>query len=164
MEPGPLATVTAGLNSSIVTNVPRWVANVSASNGQFTSVFGQQNAQIFDSSLRASVAASRRLTFDVFSQLLYGSIHYDDYQQLATPWEFKPYDYGTSASYDRVSFTVNAVARYEYLPGSFATIVFLHREGLAVSPGQLGYDTGIGLLTQAQPDTTLMAKLTYLFY
>jgi hypothetical protein len=147
-----------------VVNVPRWVTNVTDAAGNVASIFGQQRAQIFDANLRASVAASRRLSFDLFTQLLVGSIHYSDYSILINPRVLEPYPYDTDASYDRVSLTVNAVARYEYLPGSFVTLVFLHRQSTSAGPADLGFNTGAGLLNQAPSDTMIMAKVTYLFF
>jgi hypothetical protein len=160
--PATFVTLSASGNARAVFDVPRWVANQTGVGGALTSVFGRQNAQIFDTSVRAAVAFSRRITLDVFSQLLVGSLRYDQYSTLVRPDQLMPTAYGPDASYDEVALTVNAIARYEYLRGSFFTLVFLHRAYVSAARGAENFGHGLGLLADGQPDDLLMAKMTYL--
>nr|AYC79673.1 hypothetical protein [uncultured bacterium] len=162
--PAPFLSLSWAAGARSVTNVPRWVENVVDPRGLTHPIFGQQNAVIVDTTLRASLAFSRRATLDLYSQLLLGSIRYDHYAELTAPDHLGPYAYAGNADYDTVSLLVNAVARYEYLPGSFATLVLLHRQALTAGAADAGFDRGAGLLGDAPPDTLLMAKMTYLFF
>lgn len=161
--PAPFLTLNLNVVGRSVTNMPRWVENLTDVGGAIHSVFGQQRAQILDVSLRASAAVTRRLTFDLYSQFLAASFRYDHYRELVAPDRLVASAYGGNADYDRVSLTVNAVGRYEYLPGSFFTVVLLHRSALTAYSGDAGFDSGLGLVGSTRPDTMLLAKMTYLW-
>ena len=57
---------------------------------------------------------------------VFGALRYENYRELVTSDQLLPYAYGGNADHDRVSFVANAVARYEYMPQSFLTLVLIH--------------------------------------
>jgi len=162
----PLTNVTLSLTGSArwVVDMPRWVENLTAADGTLRPVFGRQNADILDATLRAAVAVNRRISVDLYSQLLSASVQYDTFRELVAPDRLAMVTYTGQPGLDRVSFVLNAVARYEYRPGSFFTLVVVHRSGLAVSPTDVGWGTGLGLLARTAPDTAILAKMTVLWH
>jgi hypothetical protein len=158
----PRVNVSLGSLLRLVFDQPRWADTETDPAGQDRYVFGRQEARILDNTLRAGLALSRRTTIDLFSQLLLGSVLFRDYQELVAPDRLVAYTPADDKSYQRIALTFNAVARYEYLPGSFATLVWLQRQALAPSRAEPGYGDTTTLLREARPDSMLMAKLTWL--
>ncbi len=146
----------------LVFDQPRWADTESDASGTDHYVFGRQQARILDTTVRAGLSLSRRASLDLYSQMLVGEVRYRDYTELSTPEALVPYTPSEDKSYQRVAMTVNAVGRYEYLPGSFVTLVVLQRQALAPQRGEPGYGTTADLLRQAKPDTMIMSKVSYL--
>jgi hypothetical protein len=160
--PVPFISLNLSVTGRSVVNIPRWVENVTDERQQIHSIFGQQNAAIVETNLRASVAFTRHLTLDLFSQLLTASLRYDHFAELVAPDQLVPSFYGGQPNYDSLSLIVNAVARYEYIPGSYLTLVLLHRSNTSLAPGAPYYGTGLGTIAATTPDTSILVKLTYL--
>ncbi|MEI8257951.1 MAG: DUF5916 domain-containing protein, partial [Deltaproteobacteria bacterium] len=161
--PVPFLTVNLTVSGRTVVNVPRWVENLTDVSSQLHPIFGSQRAEIIDSSLRVSASVTRHLSFDVYGQLLAAALRYEQFAELVAPDRLVPTMYSGRPDYDRVALTLNAVARWEYLPGSYVTVVLLHRSATSAGPADRGYDAGLGLLGLTRPDTMLMTKLTCLW-
>lgn len=147
----------------LVFDQPRWADTETDASGLDHYVFGKQQARIVDTTLRAGLSLSRRATLDLYSQMLVGEVRFREYTELARPDELVPYRPSADKSYQRLAVTVNAVGRYEYLPGSFVTLVLLQRQAFSPLRGEPGYGSTTDLLREARPDTMLMTKVSYLF-
>ncbi|MBI5534341.1 MAG: carbohydrate binding family 9 domain-containing protein [Deltaproteobacteria bacterium] len=158
----PSVSLSWTTTARLVVGVPRWADTEVDATGRDHYVFGRQDARIFDNMLRAGVALSRRATIDLYSQLLVGTVRYRNYQELVEADVLTPYTPSGDKSYQDLAVTINAVAKYEYLPGGFVTLVYLQRQALSPAPGDPGYGTTSDLLRTAKPDSMLMAKLSYL--
>lgn len=161
--PVPFLTIHLTATGRTVVNIPRWIENLTDATSQVHPIFGTQRAQILDSTLRVSASVTRHLSLDLYAQLLAAALRYEQFAELVTTTQLVPTPYAGRPDYDRVAFTLNAVARWEYLPGSYVTLVLLHRSATSVGPVDSGYDSGLGLLGQTRPDTLLMTKLTCLW-
>ncbi|MBI5512964.1 MAG: carbohydrate binding family 9 domain-containing protein [Deltaproteobacteria bacterium] len=161
--PTTFATLSLQGTVRFLDDPPRWVETVTDNVGVEHPVFGLQRGRIYELIARANLALSRRASLDVFSQVLLGDLRYRDYRELVAPDRWAPFAYGGDASFERAVLKVNAIARYEYRPGSFLSVAFVHAALLRVAPGEPGYGLGLSLLGQATPETRLLAKLTWLF-
>ncbi len=161
--PVPFITINLTVSGRTVANIPRWVDNVTDPTSLLHPIFGTQRAQIADTTLRISASVTRHLSFDLYGQLLAAALRYEQFSELVAPDRLVPTVYTGRPDYDRVALTINAIARWEYLPGSYVTLVLLHRSATSAGPADGGYDTGLGLLGLTRPDTMLMSKLTCLW-
>lgn len=161
VQPASSLALTLSTGVRTVTAVPRWVATVPEGTTRRV-VFGVQGAKIYDVTLRVGWALTRTLSLNVYGQLLLGEVRYGRYLELVSPELLVPYDYSGNAGFDRQALTVNAIARWEFRPGSTVGLVYLHRQGRAPGTGDETFGRGLAALGSIPPDDLLLVRLTYL--
>ena len=159
-------TILAGGRLQLVAHVgytrwlawPRWIATGPQSQ---LPLFGTLDLDQIEGTLRGTFAFSRTLTLQMFSQVLESTQRYAHIAQLVDPFHFASCDPGAACideapmgSYnaDFGSLIVNAIARWEFRPGSTLFLVYTHNHQVA----------GLSQLAQSPADNVLAIKLSVL--
>ena len=141
---------------------PRWVA--AETMAPFKPLFGVLEMRQFETSLRGTLAFTRDLTLQVFSQLLVSQQHYPHVMELADARTFVPCDDASTCAnaaapgyYDAnlSSLIVDAIARWQFRPGSTVFMVYTHNHQVSSS--------SLSSLTQSPADNVIALKLSYLW-
>jgi hypothetical protein len=144
-----------------IRGVEAWVDNVAGTGGETWSVFADRDAEQMDIMLRGAFTFTRDLTFEIYSQLFVGKGHYSSFRRLITNRDFEPYAYGGDPDFNYQPFNLNAVLRWEYLPGSTLYLVWTQaRENVTDDYfTTLGYDLGGPF--RAPATNVLLLKVSY---
>jgi hypothetical protein len=141
--------------------------------------------------VRLNWILSPRLSLQVFAQPLLSAGKYSGFMELARPGSFDFARYGSdqgslafdagsqeyavspggggapfsfaNPDFNYKSLRVNAVARWEYRPGSALYLVWTQGRSDSANPGQLGLGRDLGDLFGSAADNVLMAKISYRF-
>jgi hypothetical protein len=141
----------------------------------YAAIFGARDQQSLDTSLRATLALRPNLSFQAFSQLFAARFRYDGFRVLAGPSDLRDLGEAYPRRRDQTSHSLilNAVARWEYRPGSTVYVVWAHnRNGAAGGYAMYDpllpspYDRGtLGLAADTfdlLPTNVFLIKLNYL--
>jgi len=171
-----------------VTGDPRWVRSsnncqVQSSlnpDGSKTYCFGLQNALALGLTLRTILTFTPMMTLQTYAQLFFSSVRYG---QLFETSKFgaKPYIYfgdlgpsmGNPSDFDTRDsvLNLNAVFRWEYLPGSFLYLVYTRSHAGGLAPPQLDSRgqrirppvLDFGALGRGSIEDVFLVKLSYYF-
>jgi hypothetical protein len=110
----------------------------------YAAVFGSRDQRSVDTSLRANYTLRPNLSFELYSQLFAARFRYDDFRVLAGPDDLRELDgYPRRRDEAHRALNLNAVARWEYRPGSTLFLVW--------SQARLAYDGGYLLIDPLAP-------------
>lgn len=99
----------------------------SGSPGIRRPVFGKRDTRQMDFTLRSDVTLTPNLSFQLYSQLFVARGRYDEFQLLIDRDTLIPFDgYPKRNEFTINALQVNAVLRWEYLPGSILFVVWTH--------------------------------------
>jgi hypothetical protein len=154
-------------------------------------VFGEIDQTEWAMSVRLNWILSPRLSIQLYAQPLVSAGDYENFKEFLRPKSFDFARYGVDAgsiSYDAAtstytatpgggapSFTfanpdfnwkslrINAVARWEYRPGSTLYVVWAQNRANAANPGDFDLGRDLGDLMGAPADDVLMVKVSYRF-
>lgn len=164
----PLSNVEVilGLRYVNIRGVEAWVANVAGTGGETWSVFADRDAEQMDIMLRGAFTFTRDLTFELYSQLFVGKGHYTGFRRLIANREFAPFDYEASSEYDNPDFNfqpfnLNAVLRWEYLPGSTLYLVWTQARENETDDYFTSLKEDLGGPFRAPATNVLLLKVSY---
>lgn len=178
----PTSRVTLSANAGYnITHAMRGFVGNFASPGEgiggVSYVFAELDQETVDLTVRADVLFSRNLSLQLYAQPYLTVGEYSRPKRLAEPdsYEFEDptgipdFDPASIGKYDfeYASVNVNAVLRWEYLPGS--TVYVVWKQGR--SSYDSGFSHGSGFeprlsareMFDSEPENTLLVKLTYWF-
>jgi len=149
--------------------VSRWLTCLEDEDGNRTDeIFGEQDVERFDMTIRATYTFTKDLTLQVYAQPFMAAVDYRNFKKLVPPDGF---EYVDETVYDEEeeepdfnwkSFNSNLVLRWEYRPGSTLFLVWTQNRGV--------WDQGVGdfrfkrdwdNLFQTIPGNTFLVKLNY---
>lgn len=149
----------------------QWVGNPSEG-GITRYTFARLHQQTTSLTARFDVTATRTLSLQLYAQPFITSGRYDNWTALSpTPaarryaGRFVPYGNGAAPEgFNFKQFRSNAVARWEYRPGSVLFLVWQHgRTQDGLNPGSFQATRDVRDLFRAMPDNTFLLKATYWF-
>jgi len=152
-------------------------------------VFAKMMQHTIASSLRADLALTPTLSVQLYLQPLISAGHYYEFKELARPRTFdfnvygfngstitltdrsctvdpdgggplKPFTFG-NPNFNQKSLRVNAVFRWEYMPGSVLFIVWTHNRNDTSNAGILHLGRDLHSLVTTRPDNLFLIKLSY---
>lgn len=145
---------------------PRWVAHSDDSE----PVFGAADLISTTAVLRGTLGLTNRLSLTSYNQLFYSTAHHDQFFILTDPRTLVPTD---PTPYDGVvdqaltSLISNTILRWEYLPGSFFFLAYVHRTSFSENGMTVKYSpakTFTNLAAEGvQHEDILFVKLVHLF-
>lgn len=139
---------------------PRWVDT--AADG--LPLFGDLDLKQLELDLRTTLAFSRDLTLQLFTQLLRSASHYERLRELADPRTLvTPMSAPPSHDGDLTSLIVNAVMRWEFHPGSTLFAVYTHNHQVGTARGDFRFGSALGDLGSSPADNVIALKLSYLW-
>jgi hypothetical protein len=153
---------------------PRWVDD--APSGR--PLFGDLELRQLTTTLRSSAAITRKLTLQVFAQLLRAAQRYTGASVLDDPYTLRPCNDARTCSDapgagalddDLTSLIVNAVVRWEFLPGSTVFAVYTHNQEVTpalrgvTSDGRFTIGRALATLGDVPADDVIAVKLSYLW-
>ncbi|MFV8755603.1 DUF5916 domain-containing protein [Nannocystaceae bacterium ST9] len=146
---------------------PRWVAERELDE---VPIFGRATIMTIETSLRASLAITPRVSLSSYNQLLHTTAHHTEFFELADPQTLVPIaadDWFGVVDRGLSSLVSNTILRWEYLPGSFLFVAYTHRSVRSRSDERVDWRFADAFANLAQPDTQhedlLFVKLGYLF-
>jgi len=171
VRPSPALQVAIDLSLGDNTDNTQWYANVADSANGLHYLFARLHQRTGAVTIRGSVALSRDLTFELYTQLFASAGTYADVRELsATPRaasydaRFQPYapPPGQPTGFDIRQVRANSVLRWEYRPGSTLFVVWTHaRDGFdPADPGRSWWAelrSALGL----HPNNTFLIKAAY---
>lgn len=139
----------------------------------YAAIFGARDHRSLDMSLRTNYVLRPNLSFQLYSQLFAAKFQYEDFSVLVAPDDLRPIpEYPRQRAESIRSLNLNAVARWEYRPGSTLFLVWSHsRYGvdggyLPQTAPETPYDRStIGLIGdtfELRPINVFLVKLNYL--
>ncbi|MDX2194001.1 MAG: DUF5916 domain-containing protein [Gemmatimonadales bacterium] len=133
-------------------------------------VMGDLRQRTVSVTARANYIVSPTLSFQLFSQAFVSGGTYQGFRQVVAPDaaafadRFAPFDRGALAGnpdFSRKQFNVNAVARWEYRPGSTLFIVWTQARNGALNDGSFDVWRDAGRLFQTPGTDVFLVKLSY---
>jgi hypothetical protein len=152
-------------------NNTQWHSNVTDDDGTTHHTFARINQRSISMSTRLNYTITPDLTFEFYGQPFVASGRYSDFREVSdTPDaeeyddRFRPY---TPPDLETTTFKLrqlrtNAVARWEYRPGSTLFVVWAHgrQDDSNRNPGQ-SWRRDYRELFELHPDNTFLVKLAY---
>jgi hypothetical protein len=128
-------------------------------------VFAELDQNTIGADLRLNWTFTPELSLETYVQPFFSSGRYAAFKSLARPdtYAFEPYAFGGNPNFDVRSLRGNAVARWEYRPGSTLFLVWTQQRDASEfeSLGELDMRRGTRRLFDADADNVFMAKVTY---
>ena len=126
-------------------------------------VFARLDQNTIGADLRLNWTFTPELSFETYVQPFFSSGRYDSYRALARPdsREFTPYAYPANPNFDIASLRGNAVARWEYRPGSALFLVWTQQREDIEGRGNLDLDRSMVRILDAEADNVFMVKVSY---
>jgi hypothetical protein len=154
-------------------------------------VFGNLGQTEASMPLRANLVLSPKLSLQIYAQALLSAGHYRAIEELAAPrtYDFRAYgtDVGTLAydpgsraylidpdgagpaapfriadpDFNFKSLRVNAVARWEFRPGSSLYLVWTQRRQDRAHPGDFAFGRDVGQLFRSPSDDVFLVKVAW---
>lgn len=132
--------------------------------GAGRNLFGDRDVDQADFSLRGTVAFSRNVTAQFFTQVFLAKATYRNYRELAGPDAFVPLAYDPSTGnpdFNDKVLNANIVLRWEYLPGSTVYLVWTHeRYGSSPFYGD-DFSDDLSRTFKLPVNNVVLAKISY---
>ncbi|MEE9555261.1 MAG: DUF5916 domain-containing protein [candidate division Zixibacteria bacterium] len=113
--------------------------------------------------MRSTITFTKTITLQLYSQVFVGAGNYSDFRQFVAPDGFTaltiPYDDNPDFNYK--SFNLNAVFRWEYLPGSDLYLVWTQDRDRSDEFGDFDYSRDLNSVFDQLSDNAFMAKINY---
>ncbi|MGH7448132.1 MAG: DUF5916 domain-containing protein, partial [Longimicrobiales bacterium] len=164
------ANVGAGISHN--DNATQWFGNFD-DNGVTHYSFAHLDQRTLSMNLRVNYTAGPDLTFELYAEPFVSTGTYSDVRELSATPDAGRYDarfvaYTPPASADLgFSFSqlrTNAVARWEYKPGSTLFLVWAHgRQDFEAAPSDRAWSDGYRDLLELHPANTFLVKVAYWF-
>ena len=146
----------------------QWIANFGDALSDTTHfTFARLDQTTVGMVARANFTATPNLSFQLYANPFLSSGTFSDWRELADPRaeryadRFAPFA-GNPEGFNVKEFNSNAVARWEYRPGSTLYVVWQHgRRQDALNPGSFDFRRDTRDLFRAHPENTLLVKLAY---
>ena len=156
----------------LTANDQQWVGNRGALISDTTHyTFARLDQRTLSVTSRLNWTATPNLSFQFYGQPFVSAGSYSSWRELRAPRapdyddRFRPYGGGAApAGFNVKQFNSNAVARWEYRPGSAIFLVWQQgRAQSLVNPGSFEAGRDIGDLFSAPPQNTVLVKFSYWF-
>jgi len=148
--------------------VSRWLKYLEDDEGNRTDdIFGEQNLERFDLTLRGTISFTRDLTLQVYAQPYMASVDYENFKKLVPPDGYEPvdasvYDESTEEpDFNWSSFNSNVVLRWEYRPGSTLFLVWTQARDETTGYGNFELDRDWKTLFRSAAVNTFLVKVNY---
>lgn len=149
--------------------VSRWLTYLEDENGNRTDdIFGEQEMERFDMTIRATYTFTRDLTLQVYAQPFMAAVDYKNFKKLVPPDDF---EYVDRTVYDEAeeepdfkwkSFNSNVVLRWEYRPGSTLFLVWTqNRDTWNQGMGDFRFRRDWNDMFDVYPNSTFLVKVNY---
>lgn len=149
----------------------QWHSNVTDAEGVTHYTFARINQRTISMNTRLNYTVTPDLTFEFYGQPFVATGRYSDFREVSdTPGaddyddRFRPYEpaEGTKTSFKLTQLRTNAVARWEYRPGSTLFVVWAHgrQDDSNRNPGQ-SWRRDYRDLFELHPDNTFLIKVAY---
>jgi hypothetical protein len=146
-----------------------WVSNIDdlLAPGVTTSVFGRRHVDQINTNLRFTHTFNPDLTLQGYVQYFWASGEYYDFYKLeesgdltALPVEYDKNTY-RNPDFNRSTFNINIIMRYEYRPGSTIFLVWTHTKRESLEDYSIPAGSFFNRTIQSPSLNVLMLKLTY---
>lgn len=163
IKPSPSIQIELGTNFSRGYRQVAWADNVADPNdpNSTISVFARRSTETFDMTLRGSLTFTRTLSFQIYSQVFCAKGHYEDFMQLVDPDELRPYPYDGNRDFNIQALHLNAVLRWEYLPGSALYVVWTQARNGSEGSFWTPFIENVHSVFRVPADNILMVKASY---
>jgi hypothetical protein len=151
--------------------VSRWLTYLEDEEGNRTDdIFGEQDVERFDMTIRATYTFTRDLTLQLYAQPFMAAVDYRNFKKLVPPDDF---EYVDQTVYDETeeepdfkwkSFNSNLVLRWEYRPGSTLFLVWTQNRDAwnqGVGMGDFRFKDDFDNLFETIPGNTFLVKFNY---
>lgn len=163
LKPASNIEVLVGLGYQRYNNYESFVANTYG-NGDYPAIhtiFANRNTNEYNLNVTGSFTFMRNLTLELYSQLFFARGHYKQFKELVNAETFVDYNYPDNQDFNRNTFRLNSVLRWEYLPGSTIYLVWSQFRGYFDKI----YDSSIGDNIEdtfiTRPDNAITLKISY---
>ncbi len=149
-------------------DISRWLTYLEDDEGNRTDdIFGEQDMERFDVTLRGTVNFTRDLTLQVYAQPYFASVRYSNFKKLVPPDGYEPVD---ESIYDPAveepdftwsSFNSNVVLRWEYRPGSTVFLVWTQAREETTGESNMDFSRDWKTLFRSSAVNTFLVKVNY---
>jgi len=141
-----------------------WVDTLADGAGDDLTVIGRRDMDTFDITLKGALVIVRDLTFQLSGQVLTARADYSRYRYLYADRTTELADYpDASADFASADLRVQALLRWEYLPGSAAYLVYTHFGLGTVDTDDHSIGTAFESLDAPEREQVFMLKLSHRF-
>ncbi|MFH1130957.1 MAG: DUF5916 domain-containing protein, partial [Pseudomonadota bacterium] len=145
---------------------PRWVETLNGP-GRYRYIFGDLSQNQLELQLTATFVPHRRLSFQVFGQLLYSVGTYSSYRELYPLADgnstLDAPDHDSNADFASFSIITNVVLRWDFGHGTAAYLVYKMNAPLNETGRPIAFDLANSLsrIVDQRNDHLLLAKISY---
>jgi hypothetical protein len=144
-------------------NVSRWLTDTEDVSGDRVDVFGELDYREVSMNLRSTMTFRRNVTLILYSQVFIGAGDYSNFKQFVPTDSYTnlTVDYDENPDFNYKSFNLNAVFRWEYMPGSDLYIVWTQARDRSDEFGDFGFDRDFNDMFDTVSDNVFLAKINY---
>ncbi len=141
-----------------------YVATLDEEDPGKTTVIGNRDLNQLDLGFKGTLVILRNLTFQVLSQLLVAKADYNRYRLLLEDSSTVPEEYSDDdADFVRTDMRIQALVRWEYLPGSTLFVVYTHFGFVDLYGSDWNLGHGVRYLDDEEREQLFMIKLSHRF-
>ncbi|UCE66145.1 MAG: carbohydrate binding family 9 domain-containing protein [Candidatus Zixiibacteriota bacterium] len=163
LRPRENLTFSIGPGIETMDNVSRWLTDTENESGERVDIFGELDYREVNMNLRSTMTFRRNMTLILYSQFFIGAGDYSNIKQFIPFDEFTELtvDYDENPDFNYKSFKLNAVFRWEYMPGSDLYIVWTQARDRSDESGDFGFDRDFNDMFNTASDNVFLAKINY---
>ena len=168
LQPRSNVEISAGPGYYRSQGVSKWLTYLEDDGNRTDDIFGEQDMERFDMTVRATYTFTRNLTLQIYAQPFMAAVDYKNFKKLIPPDDF---EYVDETVYDEEeeepdfnwkSFNFNLVLRWEYQPGSTIFLVWTQNRGVwDQGVGDFRFRRDWGNLFDTVPGNTFLVKANY---
>jgi hypothetical protein len=152
-----------GPGVEIQNDVSRWLTDTEDNNGERIDIFGELDYREVNMNIRSTMIFRRSMTLTLYSQIFIGAGDYSDFRQFVPPDDFTDLtvSYDDNPDFNYKSFKLNAVFRWEYMPGSDLYIVWTQARDAYDGFGNFRFNRDFDGVFDTVSDNVFLAKINY---
>jgi hypothetical protein len=144
-------------------DVSRWLTDSEDASGQRVDIFGELDYREINMNFRSTMTFRRNMILTLFTQVFVGAGDYSNFKQFVPFDEFKELtvEYDDNPDFNYKSFKLNAVFRWEYMPGSDLYIVWTQARDANDQFGDFSFRRDVNDVFYTESDNVFLAKINF---
>jgi len=144
-------------------DVSRWLTDIENDSGERIDIFGELDYREINMNFRSTMTFRRNMTLMLFSQIFVGAGDYSNFKQFVPVDDYTELtvEYDENPDFNYKSFKLNAVFRWEYMPGSDLYVVWTQARDANDEFGDFRFRRDFNGIFDTVSDNVFLVKINY---